>query len=46
MKLGTVTKLYKRNKTTSKKLTMKNCDVTAIFPVYGLFEVGFWMHSL
>ena len=41
MKLGTVTKLQKRNKTTSKKfggdIMSKNCDVIAIFPIYGEF---------
>ena len=47
MKLGSVTKLDKRNKTTSKKKEKKekrktdndvmsaDCDVTAIFPIYG-----------
>ena len=41
MKLGPVTKLDKREKTTSKKFDddfmSKNCDVTAIFPIYGQF---------
>ena len=45
MKLGSVTKLDKRNKTTSKKKKRKtdndvmsaDCDVTAIFPIYGQF---------
>ena len=41
MKLGPVTKLYKRNKTTSKKsdddATSKNCDVVAIFSIYSQF---------
>ena len=39
MKLGRVTKLDKTNKTTSKKfdddVMSKNCDVIAIFPIYG-----------
>ena len=39
MKLGPVTKLDKRNKTTSKKfddhVMSENCDVIAIFPIYG-----------
>ena len=34
MKLGPVTKLDKRSKTTSKKW---RCDVIAIFPIYGQF---------
>ena len=42
MKLGTVTKLDKRNKTTSKKLTMKPCQkvVTSLlfFRFYGQFK--------
>ena len=40
MKLVPVTKTDKRNKTTSKKLTMTSCqriDVIAIFPIYGQF---------
>ena len=41
MKYGPVTKLDKRNKTTSKKIDddvmSKNCDVIAIFSVYGQF---------
>ena len=41
MKLGPVTKLDKRNKTTSKKydndVMSKNCDVIAIFFIYGQF---------
>ena len=41
MKLGPVTKLDKRKKTTSKKfgddLTSVNCDVIVIFPIYGQF---------
>ena len=39
MKLGPVTKLDKRNKTTSKQfdynVTSENCDVSIIFPIYG-----------
>ena len=41
MKLGPVTKLDKRNKATSKNFDddfmSKNCDVIAIFPIYGQF---------
>ena len=41
MKLGPVTKLDKRNKTTSKKIDddnmSANCDVIFIFPIYGQF---------
>ena len=41
MKHGSVTKLDKRNKTTSKKfdddVMSKNCDVIVIFPIYGQF---------
>ena len=41
MKLGPVTKLYKRNKTTSKNfdddIMSENCDVNSIFPIYDLF---------
>ena len=41
MKLGPVTKLDKRNKTTSKKIDndviSKNCDVVIIFPIYDRF---------
>ena len=41
MKLGQVTKLDKKNKTTSKKIgddvILENCDVIAIFPIYGQF---------
>ena len=41
MKLGPVTKLDKKNKTTSKKLgndvMLKNCDVIVIFPIYDQF---------
>ena len=39
MKLGPVTKLDKRNKTTSKnfedEVISENCDVIVIFPIYG-----------
>ena len=42
MKLGPVTKFYKRKKTTSKKLSMtpcwKNCEIFVIFLIYGQFE--------
>ena len=41
MKLGPVTKIDKRNKTTSKKfdddVMSENCDVIVIFPIYGQF---------
>ena len=41
MKLGPVTKLDKRNKTTPKKfddiVMSANCDVIVIFPIYGQF---------
>ena len=41
MKLGQVTKLDKRNKKASKKFgddaMLENCDVIAIFPIYGQF---------
>ena len=41
MKLEPVAKLDKRNKTMSKKfdsgVMSKNCDVIAIFPIYGQF---------
>ena len=41
MKLGPVTKLDKKNKTTSKKfdddVMSKNCDVIATFSIYGQF---------
>ena len=41
MKLGPVTKLDKRKKTTSKKfdddVMLENCDVIVIFPIYGQF---------
>ena len=40
MKLGPVTKLYKRNKTTSKNdfddgVILENCDVIVSFSIYG-----------
>ena len=42
MKLGTVTKLHKRIKTTSKKfdsnLMSENCDVIVICSIYGQFR--------
>ena len=41
MKLRPVTKLDKRNKTTSKKfdddVISTNCDVIVIFPIFGQF---------
>ena len=41
MKLGPVTKLNKRNKTTSKKngddILFKNCDVIVMLPIYVQF---------
>ena len=41
MKLGPVTKLDKRNKTTSKSfyddVMSTNCEVIVIFPIYGQF---------
>ena len=41
MKLGPLTKLDKRNKTTSKNfdnnVRPENCDVIAIFPIYDQF---------
>ena len=41
MKLRQVTKLDKKNKTTSKKfdndVMSKNCNIIIIFPVYGQF---------
>ena len=43
MKLGSVTKLDKRNKITPKKIDddgmWENCDIIVIFPVYGRFRV-------
>ena len=42
MKLGPVSKIDKRNTTTSKKVDddvlSANCDVFVIFPIYGQFE--------
>ena len=42
MNVGPVTKLHKRNKTTSKKfdddVMSANCDVIVIFPIYSPFE--------
>ena len=42
MKLGSVTKLNKRNKAKSEKFDVDvisvNCDVIAIFPIYGQFR--------
>ena len=41
MKLGPVTKLDKRNKTTSKRfyddVMSTNCEVIVTFPIYGQF---------
>ena len=41
MKLGPITKLDKRNEATSKKfddgVMSPNCNVIAIFPIYGQF---------
>ena len=41
MKLGPVTKLHKKNKTTSKNVDEEvistNCDFIVIFPIYGQF---------
>ena len=41
MKLGTVTKIDKRNTTKSKKIDddfiSENCDVIVNFPIYGQF---------
>ena len=41
MKLGQVTKLDKKNKTTTEKvdddIMSKNCDAIVIFPIYGQF---------
>ena len=38
MRLGPVTKLDKRNKTTSKKLTMTSCrQIVMSFSIYGQF---------
>ena len=45
MKFGPVTKIDKRNKTTSKKIdddvVSKTCDVIYIFLIYGQFG-GIW----
>ena len=45
MKLGSITKLDKRNKTTSKQfdddVVSANCDVIAIFPIFEQF--GSWI---
>ena len=42
MKLGPVTKLDERNKTTSKEfddnVMSANCDIILIFPIYGQLE--------
>ena len=42
MNLGSVTKIDKRKKATSKKfegdVISVNCDVIVIFPIYGQFE--------
>ena len=54
MKFGPVTKIDKRNKTTSKKfdddVMSEKFDVIDIFPIYGQIwsnpEAGFWRHSL
>ena len=49
IKLGPVTKLDKRNKTTSKKINddvmSENFDVTAIFSIYGQFGAFWKPHS-
>ena len=37
MKLGPVTKINKRNKTTPKKFGNDKCDIIVIFPIYGQF---------
>ena len=43
MKLGPVTKLAKRNKTTSKKFDdVKIWDVIAIFPIYSQLEAAYF----
>ena len=43
MKLGPVTKLHKKKKTTSRRLDgdvlSENCDVIVIFPIDGQFGV-------
>ena len=42
MTLGQITKLNKRNETTSKKFDddamLENCDIIVTFPIYGKFE--------
>ena len=40
MKLGPITKLYKRNKVKKidDDLMSENCDVVAILPIYGQFR--------
>ena len=42
MKFGPVTKFNKRNKTMSKNfdndIMLANCEVIAIFPIYGQFR--------
>ena len=48
MKLGPVTKLDKRNKTTSKTfdndIMSTNCDITVTFSIYGQFgATGSWI---
>ena len=47
MKLGPVTKIDKRNKKPPTKIDgdvmSKNCDVIAIFPIYGQFASGSWI---
>ena len=49
MKLGVVTKLDKRNKATSKKfeddILSRNCDVIAVFPLYGQFGATWKLYS-
>ena len=39
MKLRPVTKIYKRNKTVSKRIDfiLGNCDIIVIFPIYSQF---------
>ena len=50
MKLEPVTKLDMRNKTTPRKfdddVMSENCDVIAIFPIYGQFRPICKMYSL
>ena len=47
MKRGPVTRLDKRNKTTSKKfyddVISENYDVIVIFPIYGRFGATFYL---